>query len=158
MPAAAGSSPVGLVGRAVLELRGRELGDLRRETGGIALEDEQADLGEHRLDGRHGQRLALGQQDLLGARRPRSLVGVEELLVDLLSRPAADDLHVDVALGVETGELDHRSSELDDAYWLAHVEHEHLGAARAAAVPSTSAPAADSASPAEASEPERMIS
>jgi hypothetical protein len=82
-----------LVGLARLA---RELGDLCRKARGVSFEDQQADLVEHRLDLGDPERLALGPQDLLGLGRPRALVAVEQLLVELLAGAAADDLDVDV--------------------------------------------------------------
>src|ERR1700712_3026194 len=61
----------------------RQLGHLRSKTGRIALQHEQADLVEHLVDDLRGALSALGAQDLLGRRRLWSLVGVEELLVQL---------------------------------------------------------------------------
>ena len=52
---------------------------------------------------------------------------------------------VDVAIGIQARELDHRAREVHDPHRLAHVEHEHVGAGRG--VGHTAA-----------SEPERMIS
>ena len=88
-----------------------------------------------------------------------ALVAVEQLLVELLPGPAPDDLDVDVAVGVEARELDHRAGEVDDAHRLAHVEHEHLGAA--AAIAAARRPAGVDrlrGRGAPTSEPERMIS
>ena len=74
-----------------------------------------------------------------------ALVAVEQLLVQLLARARSDDLDLDVAVGVEARELDHRARQLDDPHRLAHVEHEHLR-------PGGGSPCGS------ASEPERMIS
>ena len=108
-----------------------QVGDLRGEPGGVALQHEQVDLGEHLLHDLRRERLALCPQDLLGGGRPRALVAVEQLLVQLLPRPAPDLLDLDVAVGVEAGELDHRPRQLDDPHRLAHVEHQHLRPLRA---------------------------
>ena len=86
------------------------------------------------------------QQDLLGRRRRRALVAVEQLLVELLPGRRADDLDLDVAVGLEARQLDHRAREVDDPHRLAHVQHEHLGGGRA------------ERSRRRASEPVRMIS
>ena len=54
--------------------RADERRHLGRQPGGVALEHEQPDLVEHRLDRLGVERLALGEQDLLGGRRLRALV------------------------------------------------------------------------------------
>src|ERR1019366_10533957 len=67
---------VSLLARRHMAL-GRELGYLGGEAGGIALEHQQPDLREHRLDRLHGQGLAVGEQDLLGLGGARALIAVE---------------------------------------------------------------------------------
>src|ERR1035441_2684691 len=59
---------VSLLARRHMAL-GRELGYLGGEAGGIALEHQQPDLREHRLDRLHGQGLAVGEQDRSEERR-----------------------------------------------------------------------------------------
>ena len=66
----------------------RQLGHLRSQPRRVALQHQQPDLVEHLLYDLRRARLALGAQDLLGRRRLRALVGVEELLVELLARAA----------------------------------------------------------------------
>src|SRR5580704_719707 len=80
-----------------LPARSRQLGDLRRQARRVALEHQQPDLREHRLDCVARQGLALCQQDLLGGGLAPTLVAVEQLLVKLLAGPAPDDLDFDVA-------------------------------------------------------------
>src|SRR5277367_5677386 len=89
-----------------LPARGRQLRDLRRQAGGVALEHQQPDLREHRLDRFARQRLALREQNLLGGGLASTLVAVEQLLVKLLAGPAPDDLDVDVPVGVQTRQVD----------------------------------------------------
>src|SRR5438105_3463785 len=81
--------------------RGRQLGHLVRQRRGIALEYEQVDLAEGVLDPARLERRALGAQDLLGDRRLRALVGVEEVLVEFLAGAHPDHLDADVTLGLE---------------------------------------------------------
>src|SRR5918992_1627000 len=71
----------------------RELGHLARQPGSVALEHEQVDLLEHRVDGVRVERLARRALDLLDRRRLRALVRGEQLLVQLLPRPAARRPH-----------------------------------------------------------------
>src|SRR5437763_1183376 len=73
-----------------------ELRDDRRQTGRIALVDALLDAREGLLDPVGVQHRALGGDDLLGLGLARPLVGVEEVLVDLLARPRAHDLDGDV--------------------------------------------------------------
>src|SRR4051794_33050352 len=68
-------------GREDLTFR-QQLGDARREPGGIALEDQQADLVEGLLDPARIQRSAVGAVDLRRLGRVRALVRVEEVLVE----------------------------------------------------------------------------
>ncbi len=86
----------------------REPGDPVGECCRVALEHEQVDVREGPLHPFGVQALALGAEDLLGGRRLRALVGVEEILVKFLPGARADDLDRDVALGLEAGEADHR--------------------------------------------------
>ena len=76
---------------------GRELADLGRQAGRIALEHEQRDLVEHRLHGGGIERIAARERDLVGGRGLGALEGVEQVLVQLLARSAAHDLDGDVA-------------------------------------------------------------
>ena len=69
--------------------------------------------------------------DPVGACRLRALVGVEELLVELLARADADDLDRDVDVGLVAGEPDHVAREVEDLHRLAHLEHEDLAGAGA---------------------------
>src|SRR3954462_10048366 len=85
----------------------RQCRDLRRKAGGVALQYEQRDLVEHGLDGARVERVAAGQRDLLRVRGLWALEGVEEVLVELLPRPAADDLDGDVLIGTQARQLDH---------------------------------------------------
>src|ERR1700733_14513322 len=121
----------GLASGAVREARTRQLRHVLGERGRIALEHEQVDLAEDVLDGLRVERLPGGPQDLLGGRRLRALVRVEQVLVELLPGTGADDLDRDVALWLEPGQPDHRLREVDNRDRLAHLEHEHLAAALA---------------------------
>src|SRR3954464_8176344 len=96
----------------LLEPQARELRDDRREAGGIALEREQADAGEGLLDPGRVDPRALGAQDPLGGGGLWVFVRVEELLVELLARPPADDLDRDVAPGLEARQTDHVLGQL----------------------------------------------
>src|SRR6187200_3299747 len=98
----------------------------RGEPGRVALKDEQRDLVEHRLDSGGIEGLALGQHDLLGRRRLGTLVGVEEVLVQLLPRAPPHLLDRDVDVRAQTRELDHVPRELLDRDGLAHLEDEDL--------------------------------
>src|SRR3954468_19523777 len=73
-----------------LSSHGGQLLDLAREARRVSLDPEEGDLVEPR-HGRVGvEPLAAREHDLLRGRRLRALVGVEQLLVELLPRPAAD--------------------------------------------------------------------
>jgi hypothetical protein len=80
---------------------------LAARAGGVALEHEQRDLIEHRLHDRGIERVAAGERDLVGGRGLGALVGVEEVLVELLAGAPADDLDGDVAGRGAARELDH---------------------------------------------------
>src|SRR3954451_12127075 len=101
----------------------------RREPARVARIHELLDLGEGLLDPGRVERGALGHEYALLAGRPRPLVGVEELLVQLLPGAAADDLDRHVAVGLATRELDHLAREVDDPDRVAHLEHVPLAAA-----------------------------
>ncbi len=58
------------------------------------------------------------------------LVVVDELLVSLLPRPGADDLHGHVAARHPPRQPDQLVGELEDVHRLAHLEREHLAAVR----------------------------
>ena len=90
------STPLGPARRQVGCGDRAELGDLRRQRRRVALQHEQPDLGEGLVHERRRERRALGAQDALGGGRLGALVGVEELLVQLLARSPADDLDLDV--------------------------------------------------------------
>ena len=91
-PAAARRTSEGLgrrlgAGRSAAAARAaRQLGDLGGERGGVALQHEQADLVERLLDPGRVDRGRVGAQDLRRGRRLGLLVGVEQLLVQLLAR------------------------------------------------------------------------
>src|SRR4051812_18230449 len=70
-------------------LAGRQGAHAGGESGGVALEDEQGDLVEHRIGRGRVQPLALGQHDLLGGGRLLELGGGEEGLAPLLPPAAA---------------------------------------------------------------------
>ena len=105
-------------------------------TGGVAFQYEQVDLRERLLYPGRIEHFAIGSQDLLGRSGLRTLVRVKQILMEFLARTRPDDLDRDVALGLETGQPDHRLGEVDDLDRLAHLEHEHL-----ARLPSLSEPA-----------------
>src|SRR5205823_3800099 len=90
-----GASPAGA------ESLAREVGDVLRQRGRVRLEHEEVDLSEDLLDPGGIQCLALGAHDLLSGRGLRPFVRVEEVLVELLPWPGADDLDRDVAFGLE---------------------------------------------------------
>ena len=75
--------------------------DAGREARRVALEHEQRDLVEHRLDPRPDRAASRSARRIRSAGVGlRALVGVEQLLVQLLARPPADDLDRDVAVRV----------------------------------------------------------
>src|SRR3954451_4956937 len=90
-PDGGGPARIGAHGRL-----GRERAHARGEPGRVALQDEQRDLVEHRLDGGGVEPLALGQHDLLRGCRLGALVGVEQVLVELLPRAPSHLLDRDV--------------------------------------------------------------
>src|SRR3954454_25061176 len=80
----------------------RERRHLGRQARRVDLQREQPDLVEDLFHPVGIERRSLGPQDALGGRRLRALVGVEELLVQLLPGPPADDLDRDVPPRLET--------------------------------------------------------
>src|SRR5260221_12531427 len=72
------------------------LGDGGREARRIAAVDDVLDARERLVDPVRVERRALGRDDLVRARRLGPLVGVVEVLVDLLARARTDDLDRDV--------------------------------------------------------------
>src|SRR4051794_23166043 len=99
-----------------------------RKALGVARVHELLDLGERLLDPLRVERRALRNEDPVLAGRARPLVAVEQLLVQLLAWPAADDLDRHVAVGLATRELDHLACEVDDPDRFAHFEHVDLAA------------------------------
>src|SRR5437588_12319236 len=69
-----------------------QAGDRLREPGRVVLEHQHVDAIEDLLDPLRVERLALGEQDLLGRGGLGPLVAVEQLLVQLLPRTATDAL------------------------------------------------------------------
>ena len=81
--------------------------------------------------GSSGSRSA--QQDLLRRRRLRALVGVEQLLVQLLARRGGRRPRSRCRVsGSRPESADHVAREVDDPHRLAHLEHEDLAARRPA--------------------------
>jgi hypothetical protein len=50
----------------------------------------------------------------------------EQLLEQLLAGPRAGEMHLDVRAGLQSGQTDEIHREIEHAYGLSHVEHEHF--------------------------------
>src|SRR4051812_47895440 len=112
---------------------GGELGDGRGKIGGIAAVDDVLHARERLVYPLRIKRWPLGCHDLLSTGRPRPLVGVEQVLVDLLAWPGADDFYRNVDVRLLPRQPDHVARQVHDLHRLPHVEHEDLAAAGEAA-------------------------
>ena len=104
-------------------------GDSRDDVQRLAARDHPLQLRELFLEPIHVDRRTRSTQDLRMRGRPDRLAVRPQLLVQLLSRPHADERDRDLGVGLFPGQSDHVAREIQDLHRLAHVEHVDLPAA-----------------------------
>ena len=92
----------------------------------VALGDELLQLGDPLLEPLGVDRGPRQLADLRVRRGRDLLTGADELLVELLARAHADELDLDIAIGLLARQADHVAGEIDDLDRVAHVQHVDL--------------------------------